>query len=259
VIVYKFLSALSEPLCFGFLLLLVIVFWQIRRRAGRGYRWRVLLIFSYLFWLSTTEFFARPVLGTLENQYPRLTKLEEKPSAIVVFSGGMVGDPETGKCNLRFASIERIAHAARVWREYGPCPIIVSGGPIGLSIGIKASLAEVMRDYLVDMGIPKSDIILEDRALTTYQNSIYSAEIIRQRGFDPNRVVLVTGASHMWRSILSMQKQGIAPTAAPCGFEVKPMSFSLNRFLPSRDGVCYVHMGVHEWVGLLYYWATGKI
>ncbi|PWG74936.1 hypothetical protein DF186_15320, partial [Enterococcus hirae] len=57
---------------------------------------------------------------------------------------------------------------------------------------------------------------LEERSRTTWENALFSAEMLRAAGVE--RVVLVTSAAHMPRSRWCFEQNGIEVIAAPVGF-----------------------------------------
>lgn len=71
--------------------------------------------------------------------------------------------------------------------------------------------AEGMRDYLVNIGIDESRIILEPRALNTQQNIAYSKALMDS---PEASVGIVTNNFHVFRGVGLAKKQGLTDT---CG------------------------------------------
>ena len=75
--------------------------------------------------------------------------------------------------------------------------VIVSGGK---GDDEHASEASVMRDYLVAAGISRERVLVEDVSRNTYQNMIYSRQMMQQQGVDPAEGVLVVSSGfHLTR------------------------------------------------------------
>lgn len=72
-------------------------------------------------------------------------------------------------------------------------PIIVSGGQ---GDDEETFEAYVMRDYLISQGIEESRIITETQATSTYENLIYSHDIMEMD--DPN-ILVISSDYHMFR------------------------------------------------------------
>ena len=75
-----------------------------------------------------------------------------------------------------------------------------------------------MRVLLRDLGVPDSAISLETQSTTTRGNALYSAQKIREAGFD--KVLLVTSALHMARALGAMRVAGVEAIPAPTDYQV---------------------------------------
>lgn len=102
----------------------------------------------------------------------------------------------------------RLDAAADYLRENPETQCIVTGGQ---GANEPFTEAEGMRDYLVNIGIDESRIILEPRALNTQQNIAYSKALM-----DPPEasVGIVTNNFHVFRGVGLAKKQGLTDT---CG------------------------------------------
>jgi uncharacterized SAM-binding protein YcdF (DUF218 family) len=126
---------------------------------------------------------------------------------------------------------KRLAEAGRLARENPKLPIVISGAK-GMS-GVEAELGG---------GIDSSRVLVERRSNNTYENALYSAEMIKPK--QSERWLLVTGASHMPRAIGSFRR---------AGFEVEP--WPVYDLTVSDSGL---PNAFHEWLGLFTYWALGR-
>lgn len=95
----------------------------------------------------------------------------------------------------------RIGAAERFAREHPGAKLILTGGnPVGGS----ASEAEVMRELLVEKGVPEERILLDQAAVDTRQNFANAARMI-----DPGRpVAIVTSGWHMSRAVRLAREAG---------------------------------------------------
>lgn len=87
--------------------------------------------------------------------------------------------------------------------------MIVSGG-IGQG---EVSEAQVMRDYLVQNGVPSAAISLEDRSTSTWENLVFSHKVMSNQGWDS--AILVTHGFHTYRSLKMAGDLGLTATAQP--------------------------------------------
>src|SRR5580704_17111528 len=119
--------------------------------------------------------------------------------------------------------IKRLAEAGRLARENPRLPIVISGAK-----GMSRVVAEL------GGGIDSSRVLVETRSNNTYENALYSAEMIKPK--QSERWLLVTGASHMPRAIGSFRR---------AGFEVEP--WPVYDLTVSDSGL---PNAFHEWLGL---------
>lgn len=98
--------------------------------------------------------------------------------------------------------------------------------------------AEGMAAYLVERGIDRDRILLEDRALNTTQNIAYSAEVIGADGGDimHSTVGIVTNDFHVFRGTAIAGKYGYAKV---CGIAAGSNPLYLpNNMLREFFGIC---------------------
>ena len=91
---------------------------------------------------------------------------------------------------------DRVVEAARLYKQGLAGYIIMSGG----SFDNKASIAVVMRNQAVRLGVPAEDIIVEPEAMSTYQHPIFVKPIMQARGFQS--AIVVSSPFHMRRSAM---------------------------------------------------------
>ena len=170
------------------------------------------------------------------------------PQAIVVLSGGMVGDGESsGRANrLSANSVERTLHAARLAKETR-LPVLISGGIVDDGVTPEA---EAMRRLLErDLGVAVKWV--ETRSRDTAENAALSARMLRSNGID--RVLLVTQAFHMQRAELLFMRSGLQVSPAPHGFRGAPFDRAVRKPLPNLEGLASARLACHEYLGLLWY------
>src|SRR5258706_7873052 len=69
----------------------------------------------------------------------------------------------------------------------------------------------MVKKFLVEIGIPPEDIIIENKSNNTYENAIFTKEIL-QRDFPNGRFLLFTAAFHMRRAVACFKKVGMEVT-----------------------------------------------
>lgn len=88
----------------------------------------------------------------------------------------------------------RTQYAVKLYKQGYASKIIVSGG----IIYNKTSIAELMKQQAEELGVPSDNIILEDKADSTFENAIFSKDILLKN--DYRSAIIVTSNYHTRRS-----------------------------------------------------------
>ncbi|ALN85911.1 hypothetical protein LC55x_2646 [Lysobacter capsici] len=205
------LSWLIDPLHTAVCVLaLGAVVWRWRRRLGMG------LIATGLGWglLWSLPVASEALRESLIRQRPSLPQ-SPRADAIVVLGGaiGPVRYFDQGDADAPALAGNRVALAARVWREQCATSILLSGGAAARTRGVAE--ARIMAAALRKLGVPERAMVLEDRSTSTRDNARDSAAIARQRGW--RRVVLITSSLHLPRAARRFEREGlqVLPMAPP--------------------------------------------
>lgn len=158
---------------------------------------------------------------------------------------------------------DRVLYAAKLYQDRKAPIIIATGGRIYWRGGGKPESAD-MASLLEMMGVPEKAIIQEPSSLNTYQNAVNVRKILEERGI--KRVLLVTSAMHMPRSLLIFKKQGIEAIPAATDYLVSEYelqeinssteSIILN-ILPEADHLRSSTRAIKEYIGTLIYRLRG--
>jgi uncharacterized SAM-binding protein YcdF (DUF218 family) len=233
-----------------FLLVLAFALGWGKRRPRLGLAWVALLVLA----VSSTPVVSNWAVRSLEQIHPVLdakrfaAEIEyAKPQAIVILGGGLrLGAlEEADLAALNRHSLERTNHGARLHRLTS-LPILVSGGIIAPA---PASEAQVMERVLQDnYGIRAQWI--ERNSINTRENAQFSAVKLKRDGV--TRILLVTSALHMARSVVEFEREGITVVPAASGYYASgPQNW--RSFLPGLSAAQGLAYSAHEWVGLLWY------
>jgi uncharacterized SAM-binding protein YcdF (DUF218 family) len=253
---HAFLKDLVDPLTISFLLLACGLFrlWWKYPDARKSLRW--FLAGYVVAWLSCTNAVAFLAAGSFEWQYPPVVEMPSDAEAIVALSGGVhaSGDllPESWPND---GTLRRCMMAARLYHDRR-CPVIVCGGQFD-DAHPGETLAGVMRQTLLDMGVDDGDIYLEDASVDTFENAAGARETLEERGL--GRVVLITDGTHLFRSVRCFESQGV--DVIPVGAKYMASSFKgrVSDFIPRSEGAHTNRIVVYEALGLLLYKIRGRI
>jgi uncharacterized SAM-binding protein YcdF (DUF218 family) len=185
----------------GLACLVIFLAWRLRSRE----RWLkiMLTVAFFAIFLGGNKWVAAGLLKPLEWRHLPPEPLPEAP-VIVLLGGGTrsLDYPQQPVPGLNEAG-ERLLYAAWLFQE-GIAPyVLVSGGTMG---GETSSEAAEMSWALQLMGVPEEAIWPEEQSLNTYENAVFTREILAAKGI--TEIVLVTSAVHMPRSVAIFEKQG---------------------------------------------------
>jgi uncharacterized SAM-binding protein YcdF (DUF218 family) len=254
---YRFLNDLAQPAAVLVLLsgLALVNLWRKRQESRR----RLLLLTVPLVLLSLwcSPLLSYLALGSREWTYPPLTERPDDAGAIVVLSGYVrVLDDEGAQVELGQDTLYRCLRAAEVYRQGKPCPVVVSGGQADPHFpGL--TMAAAMRDFLCRQGVAESDLIVEGRSRTTYENAVECCRLLDRRGI--HKVVLVTDAVHLGRAADCFRKRGADVVPCGCRYRATRIDWSLRTFLPDPDAADGCQEAWHEWLGVAWYRLRGRL
>ncbi len=200
------------------------------------------------------------LLLPLEERFPRtdLSRLGGEPTGIIILGG--VSNSTISRDRNTFAlndRAERLTAAVELANRFPNAKVVFSGGSGSILVDAGEPEAVSVGKFLVAMGIKEDRIILEDRSRNTIENARFSKELLNPKPGE--RWLIVTSAFHMPRSIGCFRR---------VGFNVYPWTVDYNTHgitditkLPRlvSKGMLRTDIAVREWIGLVAYWATGKI
>lgn len=113
---------------------------------------------------------------------------------------------------------DRLDKALGYWEDHPDILVIVTGGKGGDE---KISEAEAMAIYLIANGVPESKILMEDRASSTWENLLFSGEILEKHDFENSRIAIVSNGFHLTRAKMLWNRlwgngEDVSVLAAPC-------------------------------------------
>lgn len=148
---------------------------------------------------------------------------------------------------------ERLTEAVALARAYPDLPLVFTGGCVDTGEGCVAE-AVLARRFFTSMGVAPERVQYEAASRTTYENAVLTAQL---PGMDRTRPwLLLTSAWHMPRAVAAFRAQGWNVTPWPADFRSNDYtpwtSYSLTK------GVQQWQFALHECLGLLAYWISGR-
>jgi uncharacterized SAM-binding protein YcdF (DUF218 family) len=202
-----------------------------------------LAAYLFVFYTPLVWFLAKPL---------RVTQPPERSDCILVFAGGT---GESGKAGQGYE--ERVQFAVELYKKAVAKNIVFSSG---YSYVFKEPA--VMKALAVSLGVPEQAILLEEKAVNTYENIKFSRALIKKKGW--HTVVIVSSPYHLRRVKLVAEK-----IAADLRINYAPIPHSLFFAHPLRDEQGRLILRrikpyqakaiLHEYAAIIYYWIKGYI
>jgi uncharacterized SAM-binding protein YcdF (DUF218 family) len=256
----KLLPLFIYPLGFASVMLVVALFtfWKRPRLAAIAIFIALLAIL-----LPSNAWVANGFVRSLEDQY--MPTQIPTADAIVVLGGALRSQAAPRPWIDVTDAGDRPIHGAQLYLQ-GKAPLVIlSGGRIEWRGG-GASESSDMAQLLKAMGVPANAILEDPTSLTTRENAVNVQKIMQERGI--RKILLVTSALHMPRSMAIFKKIGVDAIAAPTDFlisdqEIKePQStvqgFVLNLF-PDSGNMERFTRALKEYFGMVIYWLRGWV
>jgi uncharacterized SAM-binding protein YcdF (DUF218 family) len=108
---------------------------------------------------------------------------------------------------------------------------------------------------LVELGVPRSALILDTKSRNTRENAVNTAAIFKVRGWRSG--ILVTSAAHMPRALAAFQRVGLSVVPATTGVRAGPTEFDGLDLQMSNEARRRTTEAIKEILGLLVYRLLG--
>ncbi|HQB85113.1 MAG TPA: YdcF family protein [Candidatus Pacearchaeota archaeon] len=207
---------------------IVFVFSSKKYKLGR-----ILLIIGlalyYIFSITPT---VDLLLKPLEQEYSTVSDIQ-KADKIALLLGGRESDV------LRSSEVLRIAHLTDHTTQ-----IIISGTD---SQNPNSGEALAVRNFFINRGVPKDNIIIEGNSRNTKENVKNIYDIVGDEHF-----FLVTSAYHMKRAMLEFEKLGANPIPAPIDFK-SVGEYGILSYIPNSKNLRNSDLAMHEYFGIIFY------
>ncbi len=255
----KFLPLLLYPL--GLIFILIIFALLIRRKPT----WQAasLILALCILLISGNRWVALGLAKSLEWRFLPPVEIP-KADVIVVLAGGTQSAQfprPTAEIN---GAGDRLIYAAWLYHHGASSHLLLTGGRIDwLSPG--PSPTEDMAEILKMLGVPREAMIFESTSRNTHENATHTHEILEPLGI--RRIILVTSAAHMPRSVGLFERQGFEVIPAPTDFTVTETNWNhlthgnlgsqLINLTPNIENISLTTSSLKEYLGLFVYRLRG--
>ena len=251
----KVANYLLEPLYILLFFLIILIFLLLFTNFKK------LTIFFAKFLLILFLFFGyTPLSNFLLNKLEDFIKPSKYPvqqlKGIVVLGGSFNSGLQSKERNevLLNSSAERLTKALEIYNK-NPKILILFSGFSGELKPQGWSESDMAKKFFLEQGVRSENLIFENKSRNTFENIIYSKDIIKTT---KGTWGLVTSASHIPRSYFAFKKQGLVLEPISVDYRTGTSSiFWLN--FDIKKGLENWNIILHEVVGISYYKITGKI
>jgi uncharacterized SAM-binding protein YcdF (DUF218 family) len=197
-----------------------------------------------LFWLFAAGWLAAPLLDWAQRNPPPMMPPKYGAHTMIVMLGCGTYHDDNHKLVPKRDALARIATSAGIYsackRTGAICEVILSGGNPQRH---EASEADNYLPYLLQKQVPRADIILENRSLTTYENARDVTTVLQQLHYDS--LILVTSAYQMPRALLDFHRFGLTPEPVIANtLQIR------TGLLPRYENFVNAEIALHELVGI---------
>jgi uncharacterized SAM-binding protein YcdF (DUF218 family) len=238
---------LVQPLSLILILLLagLLLLMQRRRRSGATAIGLALLAYLLCGYTSLGAVLIQP----LEERFARPVSPPARVDGIVVLGGGV----DTGVAEARDgyelnAAGDRFLEALRLARLYPTARVLFAGTP---------EEAAAARRFSAAVGLADGRLLIDDQSRNTAENVAFGKALAKPVA--GQTWLLVTSAWHMPRAVGLFREAGFEVIPWPVDYRSQGTSrFEVSISDPAQN-FASAGTAVHEWIGLLAYWLTGRI
>lgn len=204
--------------------------------------------------LPTSHYLALP----LATRFP-VPRLPAEVDGIILLAGSerpwlsdAYGEPQTGPHGSRYVTALRLA------QRYPGARVVFTGGPRRADwagpFGTQTATAEAI---LGSVGLDTARLAIDERSLDTCDHPVNVRALAQPR---PGETwVVVTSAMHMPRTVACFRAAGWTDVIPyPTDHQVSSVDWDASDFRIVRN-LTLLDDAAHEWLGLAYYRATGRI
>jgi uncharacterized SAM-binding protein YcdF (DUF218 family) len=233
------------------LALMLLGFLLIRSHRFLG-RLLITAAFVLLYSLSISPV-SDALIAPLEADYRPLDVKSIKADVIVVLGSGAIDLSALGLEPMpNKGSLERTVAAVKLYRSLH-IPIMITGGA-GDPARPQLSDAAPMARIAMELGVPKKDISVDNASF----NTLASARNMKA-AFAGKRMVLVTSAYHLKRSVALFQKQGLLVIPQPSGYLSGQQDSSFHAAIPRMEFLNTSSAALSERLSLTWYRLTKEL
>jgi uncharacterized SAM-binding protein YcdF (DUF218 family) len=234
------------------LLLFILAGMLVMNRHRQTGRVLVLAGLSLLYLLSLGPV-ADAILRPLERPTPPLRDEKLVADAVAVPGGGSV-DLEwmQGGAVPNAETLSRLVTGVRLAQKLH-VPLVLCGGN-GEPFATKIRDADTMAVAVLEMGMDRRQMIVENESRNTLENSHAVRKLVRG-----DRIILATSAYYMRRARAMFEKRGFTVIPAATYYLVQTRRHTASVLIPGASHLARSATGIAEWMGMAWWSLRGEM
>ena len=243
----KILSFAVDPFFWIIILLLLALF------AKKKYR-RPRYLVSAL--ILTFVFSSSPIYKITFEYWKIKQDITYQKFDAGILLGGMISLSSSDENILFNEYNDRLLNTLELFHKGIIKKIIITGASGSLSSDLKE--ADIIKSFLIRIGVPREKIIVENQSKNTHENAIYTELTCKELEMDKYSFLLITSDYHMRRSLSCFKKTGLNIT--PFVKESDEFHFDLEYLIVPQTNVLFKWKVLfHEIVGYFMYKLMGYV
>jgi len=251
-ILSKILLFLLDPIIWIFILLL----WGILAKNSikkKKILWSTLFVFYFFSNAFLTDEFVR----AYEERNRTYSELTEKYDVAIVLGGFSSYDAAQEQVQFHSAT-DRLMAGIKLYKTGRVKKLMIVSGA-GSILNQEDKEATFVRDYLLSIGIPLKDLIIESESKNTRENALFATKILKEK-YSKGKFILVTSATHMPRAKRCFQQTKLTVTPFSVDHQAGPRKYIFDHlFIPDLDSLKRWKSLIKEWTGMIVYKLKGFI
>jgi uncharacterized SAM-binding protein YcdF (DUF218 family) len=251
-ILSKVFQFLFSPLTWILILLIpAVIIHQKKPKTAK----KMMIVAFIMLLFFTNPFILYEAMRAYEVDAVRKEELRKNYDYAILLSGMLTYDDYYDRINFQ-RSADRLMQTLDLYHEGRVKKIFITGGS-GEIFNQKDKEAIILKDYLIKIGIPEEDILVESNSRNTYENAKESVKVLPpDKGYT---FLLITSAFHMRRAVACFKKQGYSFDTYVTDRYAGKRRWNIDLFVPKAEILSYWAILFREIGGLAAYKITGKI
>lgn len=251
-VISKLLAFLSRPVIWVFALL---TFALLSKNPAKKRKWVIAAFVA--FYGFSNSFLVDEFMRLWEIPAIGYQDIREPYDAGIVLGGVISYDPSINRFQFQRQG-DRIIQAVLLYRAGKIRKILFSGGAGDLNDPENKEGPRV-KSFLLAIGIPESDILIEGESRNTRQNALYTKELL-DKNFQNGKYFLITSGVHERRAVKCFEKIGVYVTPFSVDRFSGPRKFEFEHlFIPKARNFYNWEALAHEVIGFCTYKLMGYI